>query len=329
MKNPLVSIIMPVFNAEQTLKKSLYSIFNQTYTSIEILIVNDCSTDNSLAIARDQKENNATPITLKIIQHEKNEGVAFARNTGLDNATGKYIYWVDADDWIEKNAIELFVKNAEEVEADIVGCNWYLTFRQNERKMNQTSFNSPKEAITKMTSGVMRWNLWLFIARRSLYETHQIRFLPNMNMGEDMMVMIKLFAIAKNVCFVDKALYHYNHTDNNSISSTYTEKQILEVSNNIKEVEIFLGKNNSPDINQLALFFLKLNIKLPLLFTNKKKDFLLWKYWFPESNNYVMQNKMLPLRTRIVQWCAYKGYYLPVKLYNMIIIRFIYGIIYK
>ncbi|NHQ79904.1 glycosyltransferase family 2 protein, partial [Elizabethkingia miricola] len=140
---------------------------------------------------------------------EENKGVAAARNTGLQNATGELIYFVDADDFIDERAIELLVKKQQENDADIVGCSWYLSFNQNKRRMNQPPFNNSLEAIQQMLHGKMRWNLWLFMVKRSLYEDYNIRFIPGVNMGEDLMVIMKLFVHANKVAFVNDALYHY------------------------------------------------------------------------------------------------------------------------
>lgn len=326
----LVSIIMPVYNAEQTIQKSVYSVLSQTYPCIELLLIDDASKDDSLSLLKKIETNNNTSKTIRIIHHQQNKGVAVARNTGLEHATGKYIYWVDADDWIEKNAIELLVEKVEKENLDIVGCNWYLSFLENERLMHQPDFVSPEEGLKKLMHGIMRWNLWLFMTRRDLFQQNNIRFLPDMNMGEDMMVTIKLFALAQRVAYVDTPLYHYAQVNSESLTQIYSQKHIEEVTRNIEEVENFLSERKFHQIESgLLLHLLKLNIKLPLLFTGRKSDFRKWRVWFSDSNIYVMKNKMLPLRTRILQWFGSHNYYVPVKLYHIFVTKLVYGCIYK
>ncbi|ATC36147.1 glycosyltransferase family 2 protein [Elizabethkingia anophelis] len=327
---PLVSIIMPVYNAEDTLYIAMDSILSQTYQNIELIIVNDCSKDdtlNRLYYYKDKIIDNN--IDIKLISHETNKGVASARNTGLENASGQYVYYVDADDWIDDETIEILIKEQQKNDSDIVGCNWYLSFNQNERRMNQPVFTSSLEAIKKMTNGTMRWNLWLFMVRRSLYEEYSIRFLDGMNMGEDMMVMLKLFTHAEKVSYLDQALYHYGQSNEDSLTKTYSDQHRKEVTTNLYAVEKYLQESiYSKEIGD-RISFLKLNIKLPLLISNKESDYKKWEEWFPEANSFVMKNTELPFRTRLLQWIAVKRQYWFLKLYYNIVIRYIYGIIYK
>ena len=328
---PMITIIIPVYNAENTLHIAMDSILAQTYHNLEIIIINDCSKDNTSHVIHkyEAKLLQHKTISVKVLNHEYNRGVAAARNTGLDNASGEYIYYVDADDYIEENAMELMAEEIIKTEADIVGCNWSLSFNHNKRKMNQPPFANSDEAILKMLNGTIRWNLWLFVVRHSLYEKYNIRFIPGMNMGEDMMVMIKLFIHADKVSFVNKALYNYGQSNDGSLTKTYTEQHRNEVTANLYAVEDYLEKSAFSKKIGDSINFLKLNIKLSLLISNEKSNYECWADWFPESNKFIMKNKELPMRTRFLQWFAVKKQYWILKLYYNLVIRYIYGIIYK
>ncbi|GGH32139.1 glycosyltransferase [Sphingobacterium alkalisoli] len=331
MREELVSVIIPVYNAEQTLHVCLEALRSQTYPNLEFIFINDCSTDGSLALLQhfaESMEDKPSP-TIKIVSHAQNQGVASARNTGLDNATGIYVYNVDADDHIEPEAIALMAAAAKKADADIVGFNWFLTFQQNERKMKQPAFRDAWDAVQQMLAGTMRWNLWLFLVRRSLYEEKQIRFQPGMNMGEDLLVMMKLFVHARSVTYLDKHLYHYGQSNTNSLTKTYSDRHIMEVTANINEVDRVL--RNSKFATEIGdhLDFLKLNIKLPLLISDKKEQYQRWLAWFPEANAKINKNKALPLRTRLLQELAARRQFWAVKLYYKLVIRLIYGILYK
>lgn len=333
MKNikPLISIIIPVFNAEETLLVCLQSLKSQSYPFLELLFVNDCSEDNSASLIVEfaKKWQNDKNIKVKVLHHKQNKGVAAARNTALDQATGEYIYYVDADDRIETDTIAMAVQMALEKDVDIVGFNWFLTFSQNEKKMNQPRFSTSWEAITMMLSGKMRWNLWLFLTKRSLYEDNNIRFIPGNNMGEDLMVSIKLFVCAQSVAYMDKACYHYRQSNSQSLTKTYSDQHIYEVTANVKEVEVFLRSSKFTNDTGNLFFHLKLNIKLPLLMSQKTSDYKRWLDWFPEANQFVLRNKSLPLRTRLLQWMAAHRQYWALKLYHRLVFRMIYGMLYK
>ena len=222
----MVSIIIPVYNAENTLNYCLESVFAQTYSDIEVIFIDDCSTDSSLEIisAFIKKHSSNSNFNCKIIQHDKNKGVAAARNTGLDHATGKYIYYIDSDDTIMPDALSTMIELAEENNYDIVGCEWQLRFEENSRRMRQPDISSGIDAFLKMTGGILRWNLWLFLVKRSLYENNAFRFTEGMNMGEDMMMMGKLFLNAKSVHIVHKPFYNYYQTNRNSLLQKICQK---------------------------------------------------------------------------------------------------------
>lgn len=328
--NPSVSVIIPAYNAGDMLHIALDSLMKQSYKRLEIILINDCSTDNTRSVIEDFvpgfKERG---IVTKLISHRQNRGIAAARNTGLEYAEGEYIYYVDADDWIEPDAIELLVREAVSKDADIVGCSWFLSFERNERKMKQASFADPAEAIKNMLNGTMRWNLWLFMVRRSLYEKDQTRFISGMDMGEDLRVIIILFIRASRVSYLDKALYHYGQSNDQSLTKIYSDAHIREVTANVKEVEQCLSESRFAPHLRDSLCFLKLNIKLPLLISDRDEQYRAWLAWFPEVNNKVMDNGALPFRTRLLQWLAVKEQFWAVKLYYHGMIRFVYGKIYR
>jgi len=171
----------------------------------------------------------------------------------------------------------------------------------------------------------MRWNLWLFIYRRELIESHNIRFTPGDNMGEDMMFTISAFLVANKVKQIHQSLYNYNAVNTSSISKQFTQQRRNEVEANFKKVEALA----TSDELKPYLEYLKLFIKLPLLISDDKSNYEIWYNWLPESNAYAMANKALPLRTRLLQWMASKRFFVGVKFYYIFVYKFVYGIIYK
>lgn len=322
----MISIIMPVYNAAQTLKDSLSSIEAQTFRDFEVVFVDDCSTDDTPAILASFQETSGIPC--QIVRQEKNGGVAAARNRGLDEATGAFLAFVDADDRIEPNALERAAAAIRE-DTDIVGWDWTLGFEKNGRYMCQADYQTPLEALRNLTGGTMRWNLWLFLIRQDLIVKHGIRFIDGANMGEDMMFMLKAFSHARGVVQIHKSLYRYNAINTASISRQFSEVRRKEIETNIREAEQKLRKSVYADQLDHAVEYLKLYLKLPLLIGANRSDYETWYNWFPEANAYAMDNKALPLRTRLLQRMAAKRLWWGVKMYYLCVYKFIYGIIYR
>lgn len=333
MNSPLVSIIIPVYNAGESISKSLNSILNQTYAHIEVVIINDCSTDNTLEVIErfrgffTQKNNRFV-----LLDHSKNKGVAAARNTGISNATGDYIYYVDADDFITNDCIEELVYVSNNGIIDIIGCNWFLKLNNNSREMKQPKVSNGIQAIEYMAKGRMKWNLWLFMVKRSLYIENNIRFIDGLNMGEDMMVMFKLFSFANSVQFVNKPIYYYDKSSNqNSLTNSYTIKHKEEVSSNLEELNSFFVKTNRGIIKDWESWynFLKLNIKLPLLISSNSNDHKEWFNLFKESNCFILQNDLISKKIKILQYMASKKQFWFVRFYYFLISKVIYNLLYR
>lgn len=320
-----VSVIIPVYNAEKTLQESLDSLRAQTFRDFELVFVDDCSTDNSPQLMESFLRESGLPG--RILRQEVNGGVAAARNRGLDAAQGEYLAFLDADDRMAEDALEVAIAAADG--ADIVGWDWTLGFEKNGRYMRQADYATPLQALKNLMGGTMRWNLWLFMLRREFVQDAGLRFRPGANMGEDMQLMIKAYCQAAKVVQVHQALYRYNALSTTSISRQFSEVRRREISDNLEMAsaavrESVYARELEPYINHLKLF-----LKLPLLIGTDKELYSIWEKWFPEANVAVMGNKALPLRTRLLQWMASKRMWWAVKLYYVLVYRLVYGIIYR
>lgn len=120
MNTPLVTIGIPVYNVEPYIEKCLLSVLNQTYQNLEILVVDDLGTDKSMDIVAKLQQSHPLGNSIKIIRHPENRGLGEARNTTIENATGEYLCFVDSDDYIEPETIEVLLKEAEEHDTDVV-----------------------------------------------------------------------------------------------------------------------------------------------------------------------------------------------------------------
>lgn len=320
----MISVIIPVYNAEKTLNRCIDSLLLQG-TALELVFVNDASKDNSkeLILSR-AKDIETASMKYKIIDHEQNRGVAAARNTGLDNATGEYIYWVDSDDYLSENTLSRAMENIQKENLDIALLDFYITFAENERAMRLPDVLSSQDAFEKMCKGVLKWNLWLYIIRRSAIESRKLRFVEKQNMGEDLMFLGSLLQDNLKIKSLHEMGYHYIRTNEGAMTQNYNPAFYAQVSENLK-----LLQKNTKDENQYLLDFLKLNLKLPLLISENKENYIKWTETYPESDILIWKNDFQPLRTKMLQFLASKKQYWAISIYNKVLLKIIYGIIYK
>ncbi len=223
-----ITVIVPVYNVENYLDKCLDSVIKQTYKNIEIIVVNDGSTDNSGEICQEYAE-----IDHRIIYIEQeNAGLSAARNTGLDNMSGDYVTFVDSDDWIEQDYLETLYKKIVEYQADIAVGNYY-------------SFNESEGMFYFHISGDSYYekvydNVSIF---ENLYESHEMKSFALISawgklykaglfdhlrfdigkLGEDGYLNQKIYLLAEKIVYIHKGIYSYR-IRNSSLSRTWTEK---------------------------------------------------------------------------------------------------------
>lgn len=323
-----ISVIVPIYKVEEFIERCATTLLQQTLQKVEFIFVNDATPDGSIAIL--EKVIAAHPErsgAVRIVHHENNKGLPAARNTGLAYAKGKYIFHCDSDDYVETDMLEQLYNKAGEIDADIVWCDWFLSFENNERYMSQPYYSSPMDALKGILSGAMKYNVWNKLVRRSLYADNDIEFPDGHGMGEDM-TMIRLFACAKKVAYVPKAFYHYVKLNTNAYTNTYSERHLLDIKYNVDATIEALENRFGEDLEKEVEWF-KLSVKLPFIFTGRKEDYVLWHRWYPESNYYILSNNSLSLRTRLIQWAAWKNQYWIIWLYNQLIFKMVYGVIYR
>lgn len=323
-----VSVIIPIFRVEKFIERCAISLFEQTLDSIEYIFVDDTTPDKSIEILTDVLERypQRKP-QVTILRHDVNKGLPAARNSGLSVAGGEYVFHCDSDDYLENNALEQMLNVAEKTDSDIVWCDYYLSFSMNERIMVQPNYSNSQEAIKGMLSGTMKYNVWNKLAKRRLYVNNSISFPAGHSMGEDM-TMIKLFAHAKKVAYINAPLYHYIRLNTDAMTQSYSERKIADIEFNVAQTLDYLLKNCKFDLTQEFAFF-KLSTKLPLLISDKICNYRIWNELYPEANKYILKNKKQSVRIRALQWFASKKVYWVVKMYNIILNKLIYGMLYK
>ena len=324
-----VSIIVPIYKVRNFIERCVCSLFEQTFQDVEYIFVDDASPDDSIDILKSCVERYPERASyVHILVHEHNQGLPAARNTGFAVAKGEYIFHCDSDDFVEKDMLEVMYKAAKEKDADLVYCDFYLSFEKNERYMSCPSYATASDMLkVVLLGGNMKYNVWNKLVKRSLYTDNSITFPAGYAMGEDM-TMIRLAACAKSVAYVPKAFYHYVKLNANAYSATMSERHKVDIRFNVDQTVEFLQNKFGNEIEKEIAFF-KLNTKLPFLITDDETQYEVWKEWWPEANKYISENKAQAFRTRLVQWFAAKGQFWAARLYFKVVYKLVYGVIYK
>lgn len=208
----MISVIIPAFNAEKTLRRCLDSILRQTYSELEVIVIDDGSSDGTLELCNELSLNDSR---INII-HQSNHGSNYSRKAGLSKAKGEYVLQVDADDWLEPDMLERMHDEAEKTKADMVICDFY-EHRADETvvSVERPSSYDSKTVLSEIFEGKLKGSVWNKLVRRNLFERYHVTF-PN-----DIFVLEDVFANAqlllhplKIVNTPPRALYHYDRTAN-------------------------------------------------------------------------------------------------------------------
>lgn len=246
-KMDMVSIVVPIYNVENYLTRCLDSILAQDYINYEVLMVNDGSTDNSGRLAQKYTSDSR----FKLI-NQKNAGVSVARNTGIEHANGKYIYFLDPDDWISFNLLSEAIKNIKEKDVDMVFFDFFLANGRNgdfEERWFQGSqgLKTSRATLKALFRNQIGSFAWSFICKSSLYKDKHIRFPVGRSYYEDLGTTYKLIASSDQIYISKSFLYHYFQKNPNSVTKKWQNKYLLDCLKTYDEIEDYLEKYYSTD----------------------------------------------------------------------------------
>ncbi len=227
----MISVIIPVFNAELHLKRCIQSLLAQTLSSCEFIFINDGSSDTSMAIIEDFQKVDARIIVI----HQENQGVSAARNAGLKIAKGNYIGFVDADDTVEPNMFETLFEMAQQHNADIV-VSRYILHQNGKQTISSAFFRGSQslgpeyiksQVIPYMIQSDNLNAIWTKIFKRDLIQNNQIAFPVGIALGEDGLFNMKAFFHAEIIYHIDFAGYNYYEMEG-SATRNFTSKNYFE-----------------------------------------------------------------------------------------------------
>lgn len=261
-----VSVIIPVYNKERYLDKSINSILNQTYKNFELIIINDGSTDNSFQICnRFEKADKR----IKVIDIENN-GVSNARNIGLKEASGEYIQFIDADDYIEKNMLEKMISIVAEYNPDIIinAIQMVTEKKENINRINpvfygMTDINKVMEnfAGIQKSTGIYGYVHNKFI-KKSIIDNNNLMFDKDIWLAEDLDFCLDLYKCISSIYFCEEAYYYYlQEAENSSTTSNKKHDYLQQAKIILKEKEMLdyknaLNKKNLDIVNSVITGFI-------------------------------------------------------------------------
>lgn len=245
-----VSIIIPVYNTEKYLKRCVESCINQTLSDIEIILIDDCSKDNSRNIIKDYA--NRYPDKVRYIFQEENHRQGAARNRGMEIAQGEYLVFVDSDDWIEPDMCELLYKKAKESNADMVGSNYFLSWDNKDeiKKVEITEEMCGNMDIHKKYIYIKNYGMfWTRMYKRTLIQKSKLEF-PEDIFYEDAFFNFYSVLYSEKIEHIDKEFYHYYQENQSTVRNRNNVRQyeriklaeeILKYGKNHKELEEYRG----------------------------------------------------------------------------------------
>jgi len=235
--NELISVIIPVYNVKKYLNRCIESVLKQTYDNLQIVLIDDGSSDGSEKICDEWKEKDNRIAVI----HQKNRGLSGARNTGISVAKGRYITFVDSDDWIDKRMIEVLYNNLTKYNADMSICEFKKSYGENDKLLNNSGeviVYNQKEAL----EAIYKYRKTETHVPHKLYKTEifsDVKFYEGIKY-EDLEIFIKLLLQSKKVVYMPDQYYYYFSREDSIVNSKFDKSQLdimFAAERNIKDIE--------------------------------------------------------------------------------------------
>lgn len=270
MEQPLVSIIIPVYNAKTHLEACVQSILDQSYKHFELLLINDGSSDGSSELCDELSQKSEK---IRVI-HKENGGVSSARNAGLDVARGDYVVFVDSDDVISNNYLEAFIESSDKADLiigmieDLYFDNQGVIVKQKTRHVEAPNCGILADEYYKLLELLRVPVVKLY--KRSILEDHRIRFDENLSLAEDQVFNFSYYKHIKTYALETRSIYKYYHLyESNSLSSLRTKKTFEDELYKLN-VEYAFIKSYSP--SNADLVYAHHMISMMNIYTDLKDD---------------------------------------------------------
>lgn len=313
---PKVTINVPVYNVEPYLRQCLDSLIAQTLSEIEILLIDDGSTDNSGNICDEYAQKDSR---IRVF-HKKNEGLASARQYALERAKGEYFISCDSDDWVEPTMYEELYKKAKAEDADIVICDFFYNYPDGRQiQANNIPKNCSRDALLRdvlmrRLSGTTGSKLF----RRDIFQRFNISWEKDINLGEDIFIFLKLLQHPLKINCLPKAFYHYRRILG---SNSYTNK--LSYDSFKQSKHIYLWKVSHIDQKKYAMEMFSSTLDYAFIGIRAED--------MPQNEYKRFLKEYLPYRKFIMYRLSTRKYFLILssKLFGLSFARAIFHLFYK
>lgn len=254
-----ISILVPIYNVAKYIECCVVSLMEQTYKNIEYIFVNDCTPDNSIDILNNVIKKYPNRLSqIKIISHEYNKGLAGARITALNSASGDYIFHVDADDYITHDAIEKLTKQAIKSNADIVDAP-YSKIDGDKVICTNVPYRGTKNEYLHLIlgrTGLVNNQIWGKLIKKALYVDNNINAIEGIDYGEDYSVFPKILLHSQKRVYIDSVIYYYNISNTTSYMHSISKKAIESyIKAEIEVYDYFKSQNKYIEDLQFSLDF--------------------------------------------------------------------------
>ena len=277
MLQPKVTIVIPVYNTQSYIDQCLSSVVNQTFSNIKIIIVNDGSTDNSLKICQKYADND-NRITLV---NKPNEGVSIARNVGISLAEGEWIYFLDSDDYLDKNTVKNLLDEAELFDADIIqfGVRSYIDLNivSEKKPKNKKLYDNLHDFL--LENELKPISAWLHFFNLKIIKENKILFNTNLKHGEDMLFVYSVYCHAFKILVLNKIFYNQVLSPNSASRKPIQIDVLFDTILFIAELTDYVKERNLTNCYSLELIELsKRMFVIPLLLESKNEFYENKKY---------------------------------------------------
>lgn len=310
-----VSIVVPIYNVAAFLPRCVESLLKQTYENVEIVLVDDCSTDNGADIAREYAVNNTQKVIF--VQREKNGGLSAARNSGIKASSGEWITFVDSDDWVSEDFVETLLNAAKTDGADIVMSDFYYAFESGKTYAVSTCGSVSTDTNHKLKVALADPCSTTRLYRKTLFTENDISFPEDIWRSEDIATVIPVLTYTDKISIVQKPMYYYFQRGSSLSNQNFKNVDISFYPKTIERMYSLAKKGFETELQFRAISELMYGMVMIMLRSGRKRAELVahiddfnkaHKNW--KDNPYISN---LPFLKRVFIKCAAKKQYLVLK----------------